>query len=591
MKFVNYISDTVHASRKISRMFFRKNKALILMDIFLGLCTESEKLVGIVMPAVVIQMIATQSGFNKIFLFLLSVSGLTAALGIVIQMLQRSRSDYGIRAKNTLYYDLNGKAARLDMRDCEDEERIDEYYKVFDNIYHFSGVDYQIFCTILSKTVSCALMSCVLVSVDWKLFLMIIAIHIISMLVKARQDETEYRIETKKSENTKRQKYLRELMYDFKAGRELRIFHSGKWFREKVRHENQQVHKIDLQIQRTASRYGILLGMLKCIQLVLIYVVSIQKYKSGYIVLSSFVMYINATRLITDSISSIADAISFLHDISLYYRDFEDFLKRKETMRESGSLRQSPESGDGSIEFRNVSFRYPNREEYALENVSFVIRKGETVSIVGNNGAGKSTLIKLMLRLYDPTEGSILYDGVDIREYDYDFYQSLFAPVFQDYVMYPYTLRENLVFNHVENEKNMDGALAKTGLYHKIKGLGLERGYSKRHYEDGVELSGGEEQRFVIARALCKDTGTLILDEPTAAVDPLAESRLFREIFDAVGSNTVIFISHRMASTRFSDKVLVLDRAELVEMGTHQELLRNDKLYAQMFHQQADYYI
>ncbi len=591
MKFISYISDTVHASWNILRMFFGKNKTLVFMDIFLGLSTECEKLVGIVMPAVVIRLIAARSGFDKIFVFLLSVSGLMAALGIMIQMLQRSRTDYGIRAKNTLYYDLNGKAAHLDLKDCEDEEMIDEYYKVFDNIWRFSGVDYEIFCTMLSKTISCVLMSCVLVSVEWKLFLMVVGIHLISVSVQTRQDEAEYRLEEKKSESTKRQKYLKELMYDFEAGRELRVFNSGSWFREKVRHENMQVHKIDLQMQKTKLRYSIVLRMLKCIQLLLIYVVAVQQYKSGHIILSSFVMYISATRLITDSISSITKAVSSLHDISLYYKDFENFLKIKETMRESGILVQSSGYGERLIEFRNVSFKYPNMEKYALENVSFSIRKGETISIVGNNGAGKSTLIKLMLRLYDPTEGSILYNGVDIRGYDYDFYQSLFAPVFQDYIMYPYTLRENLVFDHEENEENIDDALAKTGLYHKIKKLGLERSYSKRYYDDGVELSGGEEQRFVIARALCKNTVTLILDEPTAAVDPLAENRLFREIFNAVESNTVIFISHRMASTRFSDKVLVLDQAKLVEMGTHQELLKNNKLYAEMFHQQADYYI
>ena len=591
MKFVNYIADTGKASWKILGMYFRKNKAFLMLDVVLGLSREGEKLLGIILPAAVIQLIAAGAGFNRICLFLLVVSGLTAILGIMIQMIQRSRSDYALRATNTLYYDLNGKAAHLDLKDCEDEEMIDEYYKVFDNIYRFTGVDYNIFCTILSKTVSCVIMGYVLISVDWKMFLIIIGIHILSMAVQAREDETEHRFEEKKSENTKRLKYLREVMYDFEAGRELRIFGSGSWFREKVRHENQQVHEIDLQMQKIKFRYGILLGTLECIQLLLIYLAAIQKYRSGYIILSSFVMYINATRLITDSVSSIAEAVSFLHNISLYYKDFEGFLKIRETIRESGSLQQSPECGEGLIEFRNVSFKYPNREEYALENLSFVIRKGETVSVVGNNGAGKSTLVKLLLRLYDPTEGCILYNGMDIREYEYDFYQSLFAPVFQDYVMHAYTLRENLIFNHEEKEKYIENALIKTGMYHKIQELGLERSYSKRFFQDGVELSGGEEQRLVIARALCKNTGMLILDEPTAAVDPLAESRLFREIFHAVESNTVIFISHRMASTRFSDTILVLDQAKLVEMGTHQELLGNNKTYAEMFHQQADYYI
>ena len=179
---------------------------------------------------------------------------------------------------------------------------------------------------------------------------------------------------------------------------------------------------------------------------------------------------------------------------------------------------------------------------------------------------------------------------MDIKEYDYDYYQSIFAPVFQDYVMHAYTLRENLIFNHHKNEKFINESLSKTGMNEKIQSVGLDRNYSRRFFNDGIELSGGEEQRIAISRALCKNTEILILDEPTAAIDPLSENKLFKEIFNAVKGKTVIYVSHRMSSTRFSNNILVLNNSQLVESGTHEELLKHNGVYAEMFLQQSSYY-
>lgn len=156
--------------------------------------------------------------------------------------------------------------------------------------------------------------------------------------------------------------------------------------------------------------------------------------------------------------------------------------------------------------------------------------------------------------------------------------------------MYAYTLRENLIFNHDKYEKNINESLSKTGMTEKIQSIGLDRNYSRRFFNDGIELSGGEEQRIAIARALCKNTEILILDEPTAAIDPLSESKLFKEIFNAVKEETVIFVSHRMSSTRFSNNILVFNNSKLVESGTHEELLKYNGVYAEMYLQQSSYY-
>ncbi len=591
MKFINYIIDTFHSSYTLSKMFIKDNKKLLLMDILLGFSRECNKIIGIILPTIIIQTAFLGEKFNVTLAAIFLCCILLMILGIIIEAIQRNLSDHSIRATNSLYYILNGKSAHLDLKDCEDEHIIDDYYKAFDNIYQFSDVHYNIFCILISKLFSFSIMSYILISINFWLYFVVLCIHIFKMFIRTKQDEIDHEFDLKKSESSKRLKYLQELMYNFEAGREMRIYDAGELVSKKLLDETNKVHQIDLQMQKIDFRFQILHKVPDIIQLLLIYTISIKEYAVGKIALGNFVMYINATTIMAASISAITNAISFLHKTSIAFKDFESFLKTKESLRDSGSLRNLSHKGDVLFEFRNVSFKYPNKEEYALENISFKIWKGDSISIVGNNGAGKSTLVKLLLRLYDPTEGCILYNGVDIRNYDYDMYQSILAPVFQDYIMHAYTLRENLIFNHREHEQYIIDSLLKTGMNEKIQSIGLDRNYSRRFFKDGIELSGGEEQRIAIARALCKNTEILILDEPTAAIDPLAESKLFKEIFQATKGKTVIYISHRMSSTRFSNNILVLKDAKLVENGPHEELLKRKGIYSKMFQQQASFYL
>lgn len=211
--------------------------------------------------------------------------------------------------------------------------------------------------------------------------------------------------------------------------------------------------------------------------------------------------------------------------------------------------------------------------------------------IVGDNGAGKSTFVKLLLRLYDPTEGEIYYKGKNIREYDFDSYQAEFAPVFQDYVLNAFSIRENLIFDYDERNDLIKPSLEKTGMYEKITDISLDRPYSKKFFDDGVELSGGEQQRLVISRAYCKNSEVLILDEPTSAIDPLSERRLFEDILGILGEKTSIMVSHRMSCSKFANRIFVMEHGKLVEQGTHSELMNLNGLYATMYNRQAQYYL
>ncbi len=243
------------------------------------------------------------------------------------------------------------------------------------------------------------------------------------------------------------------------------------------------------------------------------------------------------------------------------------------------------------IEFRHVSFSYPKTERKVLDDVNIKIAPGEHLSIVGLNGAGKTTFIKLLCRLYDPTGGQILVDGVDIKEYDYKQYMEQFAPVFQDFKLFAFSVAENITFT--DKEADVKALTDRVGLKDFVEKLekGTKTNIFKFFDEEGVEPSGGEQQKIAIARALYKDAPVVILDEPTAALDPIAEYEIYRQFNSLVGGKSAFYISHRLSSCQFCDHIAVFSDGHIAEYGTHAELEKiPDGIYAKMFEAQARYY-
>lgn len=250
------------------------------------------------------------------------------------------------------------------------------------------------------------------------------------------------------------------------------------------------------------------------------------------------------------------------------------------------------EKKDHEIEFRHVSFAYPKTDRKILDDISIKIRSGEHLSIVGLNGAGKTTFIKLLCRLYDPTEGEILVDGVNIKEYDYKEYMQQIAPVFQDFKLFAFSMGENIAFDKASNAK-MSKYTDLVGLKDLVKKLdnGFNTNIFKYFDEKGIEPSGGEQQKIAISRALFKESPIVILDEPTAALDPLAEYEVYKEFHTLVGGKTAVYISHRLSSCKFCDKIAVFSDGHIAEYGTHDELINIPSgIYAEMFEAQAKYY-
>lgn len=271
-----------------------------------------------------------------------------------------------------------------------------------------------------------------------------------------------------------------------------------------------------------------------------------------------------------------------------------DVASTSESAQKNKELRELPKATAYTIVFENVSYRYPEAEEYALKNLNLKLEAGEKLAVVGLNGAGKTTMIKLLLRLYEPTEGRILLNGTDIRSYRREDYYKLFSPVFQNVEVLAFPIAENVSMKQTENT-DIDKAyscVAEAGLQEKIDSLpkGILTELLKVVDEEGVDFSGGEKQKLALARALYKNAQIVVLDEPTSALDAIAEQRLYQSFDKMIGEKSAVYISHRLASTRFCDKVAMFKDGEMIEYGAHEELMEQNGEYAHMFELQAQYY-
>lgn len=306
--------------------------------------------------------------------------------------------------------------------------------------------------------------------------------------------------------------------------------------------------------------------------------------------ISGFSVVLSSINAVRQSTMNIARTYERLMQTALYFQHLRDFFDYEPQITDGGKDAEEFES----IEFRNVSFGYPGTDKKILKNISFRIERGETVAVVGVNGAGKSTLVKLLLRFYDADEGEILYNGINIKEYNVTSLRNSYATVFQDYKNFAVSVNENIMCHECtdEEKKLAEKALRQSGVWDKISSLpkGADTVLTREFDVDGVGLSGGENQKVSVARLFARDFQIAILDEPSSALDPVAEYEMYENLIKVTESKTVIYISHRLSSAVLSDKIIVLGGGEIIESGTHSELMACNGEYSRMFTLQASSY-
>ena len=308
---------------------------------------------------------------------------------------------------------------------------------------------------------------------------------------------------------------------------------------------------------------------------------------------SDYMVLVSAISYLAWCLTRAANLISKMQDTSLYIQNVKDFLEYQPKISESQEGR-IPEAGNTNLILKDVSFTYFGQTQPVLKHINMEVGKGEKIALVGHNGAGKSTLVKLLMRLYDVTEGEILLNDFNIKEYNVQEYRRLFGTVFQDYKVLSLTVAENVLMDSVTDEDRLrvEQALRDSGVYDKVMTLskGMDTMLTREFDEEGAELSGGEFQKIAIARVFAKGGDVAILDEPSSALDPIAEYKMYESMLRACKDKSVIFISHRLSSAVLADRIYMLENGEVVESGSHSQLMEKNGKYAQMFRFQAENY-
>jgi ATP-binding cassette subfamily B protein len=388
--------------------------------------------------------------------------------------------------------------------------------------------------------------------------------------------------------------YLRVLGGSREAAKELKLFGLRKFLVDRFARLSDQIYQENVSLARRRLIAGAGLSLIGTAGYYAAYVLVVWRTVTGALTIGTLTFLSGAILQASSNIQQIFSTLSSIADQALFLTDLLAFFQMQPTIRSKPNALPAPRPIRRGFEFRNVSFRYPGTARLVLENLSLELRPAERVALIGENGQGKTTIVKLLTRLYDPVEGQILLDGVDLREYDLDDLYREIGVIFQDFMRYDMTARENIAVGRIEAVDNLpllQAAAQKAMADGLIRRLPDDYGQMLgRRFDGGVDLSGGEWQRVALARAYIRDAQVLILDEPTAALDARSEYEVFRQFAELTAGKLALFISHRFSTVRMADRILVLDDGKVVEDGSHEQLCRLGRRYSEMFELQASSY-
>lgn len=425
------------------------------------------------------------------------------------------------------------------------------------------------------------------------MIILFVTLVLLSSLYESRSKKKSIEWDLERSAVERRTGYYKSVLTDYQYGKEIRNYNLGGWLGKSYEKELAEARVFYKKSGTLFTRTACFSAFMTFLQQAITYAYLIFRFIGGMISIGEFTMYISAVASFSSAMKNVMDSIVDIKRFGAYYDSVEKFLNMPCKLRDGKNL-PLPESDKYTIEFKNVSYRYRATQNDALSNISFLLHTNEKIALVGENGAGKTTISKLLMRLYDPSDGEILLNGVNIKDIKYNEYVSLFSTVFQDFKLFSFSIEDNITFNRKLINSGLSEAeiIAKMGLSKLISNLPLaiKTPLHKDFDPDGVELSGGEAQKLALSRALYNSSSFLILDEPTSALDPRAESNLYNMFDEVVDKKGAVYITHRLSSTVFCDSILVLKDGRIVEKGTHKELMSQKGLYSELFTLQAKRY-
>lgn len=546
-------------------------------------------------PEIVDELMTGKSA-ERLFLLAASMVLMEFLFGIINGTLGNLIDRYGQKFENYFNMILSRRIMELDFQLTENKEALDQLELAKNGMSWYSGGINGLlepFFDAISAVITLLGVAYLILTKAPIVLIIAIVIVVVTALVNNRLNHIEQEGYTRLSKINRIFGYLGWSLADFRYGKDIRLYDAkemmvGKWSRYTADYyeENRAIAGKQLPLQLT-SGFTII-----CRDVAVYFYLGVLAIL-GKITIATCIQMVASASTFSNALNNIMLCYLNMVKRANYANEYVKFLDYPPSMPK-GSKKVN--AGKHVFEFQNVSFSYPGSNVKVLKGVNLTISEGEHLSVVGLNGAGKTTLVKLLCRLYDPTEGAILMDGVNIQEYDYEQYMNVFAPVFQDFKLFAFSVKENLLLgdSFTSGEEELaETTLQKVGIDEKVSAWkeGANTILFKQFDKDGIEPSGGEQQKIAIARALIKDAPVVILDEPTAALDPIAEYEIYKHFEEMVYGKTAIYISHRLSSCQFCDKIAVFSEGTIAEYGNHESLVGiPNGIYAEMFEAQAQYY-
>jgi ATP-binding cassette subfamily B protein len=528
-------------------------------------------------------------------LLLIAAAGAVAALGIAIRTATTLVGEVqSLRLTDRMHDVLHAKSVAVDLEYYERPSFHDSLHRAqAEAPYRPARIVHEM-AQVAQNGISLLAIIGLLFSFHWSLPLILFAAALPGMAVKVRFSRQIYNWALRQTAANRKSRYLNQILTSRAFAKEVRLFDLGELFMERFRELRTQVREEKLGIVRRRSLMELAAQLVAVAAVFGSFAFIAVRALAGTITVGDMVMYFGAFQRAQDFFRDALGGLAGLYEDNMFLADLDMFLALSPRLREPAAPVPLPRAMRHGITIENVSFTYPGSHAEVLSDINFEIRAGEHVALVGENGSGKTTLVKLLCRLYDPTAGTIRIDGIDLRDLSIRELRRYIGIIFQDYARYDLTVRDNIWMGDVAlpqiSERIMEAA-RRTGADAVI--AALPRGYDTllgREFGEGAELSIGQWQKVALARAFLRDSPILVLDEPTAALDPRAEAEVFERFHEQARARTAVLISHRLSTVKMADRIFVLQNGRIVEAGDHAELVGRGGTYAELFEMQAKHY-
>ena len=552
---------------------------------------------SIILAGRIIDSIADGEDFMMVVFYVALMFGSNFVLNASNTFLRNAREYMSIRLINKLSNDISEKCLNMDFEKFNDSSAQDRIKLIDQSVYagNFLTGLATVFETV-SQVITLIGIVLIMTMLNFRLLFIAVVVIVLQAVLHAARLRHDRKTQSESVMERRKAAYVTDLAKDIAHKKDLVTFNMSGFILRKIR----DFQEGELVFDKRRIRMGGIIEMAAyslsvAFQVSAYILIGINAFR-GHISLGDFTVGITSLISFMSSSSFVARNVLNYNDSVFYIQRYKSFLKLRSKFTEPAHYTLADINLDNIvIEFRNVWFRYPNSTDFVLKDVSLTIGNNEKLAIVGFNGAGKTSLILLMTRMYDPAEGAIYLNGMDIREIDYRDYQKIFSTVYQDFNLTAFSLLENIAQTSDSPPEEKDAIIKlieENDMGARLKKMyrGLDTPVSKRLEASGVDLSGGEQQKVAIVRALYKNSPVLILDEPTAALDPAAEYEIFKKFSEISEGKLTIFISHRIYSTRFCDKIAVFDDGRMVECGTFDELIAKEGLYHDFYQKQAEWF-